>query len=235
MTYKFTIHATPNQSNFRGEKSAKVIGKLAAQTLLNDDQEISGILVKKNFKYHLMSPEDLQNYTDMAISSIIQRQSIPIKCDVDFLIASLQRIFGNVKSASGRYRFFDLIDLIFENNYIVLEWNSSPINDFYADSILAEILKLEIDASSSSVLQQTKELAKEKIKTELTLEKNFLNTLGDMFGELKVEKQNDNEELIVNIDEHEVHVNLKELNVKCETNKQTESQVQNVLNQLRNF
>lgn len=225
----------PVELYFRGEKSAKVIGKLAAQTLPKDDQEISGILVKRNFKYHLMSPEDLPNYTDMAISSITQRQSIPIKCDPDFLIASLQRIFGNVKSTSGRHRFFDLIDLVFENNYIVLEWNSSPINDFYADSILAEILKLELEASSSSAVNRAKESAKEVIKAKSTLEQNFLNTLNDMFGELKVVKQEDQDECIVNIDEQKVQVNFKEFNVKCETDKQIEFQVQNVLNQLRNF
>jgi cleavage and polyadenylation specificity factor subunit 3 len=225
----------PVELYFRGEKSAKVIGKLAAQTLPKDDQEISGILVKRNFKYHLMSPEDLPNYTDMAISSITQRQSIPIKCDPDFLIASLQRVFGNLKSNNGRHRFFDLIELVFENNYIVLEWNSSPINDFYADSILAEILKLELEASSSSALKQNKESTNEVIKGESSLEHNFMSTLKDMFGEVKIEKQDDQEDFFVNIDEQKVQVDLKELNVKCDSDKQIELQVQNILNHLRNF
>lgn len=119
----------PVELYFRGEKSAKVIGKLASNTMPKMESEISGILVKRNFKYHLMSPEDLPNYTDLAISSIIQRQSIPYKSDPDLILYSLERVFGNLKkysdASNNRYRLFDAIDIIVEKNYLILEVRKS--------------------------------------------------------------------------------------------------------------
>ena len=40
----------PVELYFRGEKSAKVIGKLASNTMPKADSHISGVLVKRNFK-----------------------------------------------------------------------------------------------------------------------------------------------------------------------------------------
>ena len=118
----------PVELYFRGEKSAKVIGKLASNTFPKPDTEISGILVKRNFKYHLMSPEDLPNYTDLAISTISQRQSIPYKSDAQLILNSLQKVFGNMKTvkstiaeANLRVRLFDSIDFVLEKNFIILE------------------------------------------------------------------------------------------------------------------
>ena len=116
----------PVELYFRGEKSAKVIGKLASNTVPKNDSKISGILVKRNFKYHLMMPEDLPNYTDLAISTIQQRQSVPYKSEPQLILNSLQKIFGNLKTvnstnAESRFRLFDVIDLILDKNFIILE------------------------------------------------------------------------------------------------------------------
>ena len=115
----------PVELYFRGEKSAKVIGKLAANKMPKSDTEISGILVKRNFKYHLMSPEDLSNYTDLSISTILQRQSVPYKSDSSLILYSLERVFGNLKkypdTSSPRYRLFDAIDIIVEKKFLILE------------------------------------------------------------------------------------------------------------------
>lgn len=47
---------------FRGEKTAKVVGQLAAERPA-EGNVLSGILVHRNFKLHLMAPEDLQSTT----------------------------------------------------------------------------------------------------------------------------------------------------------------------------
>jgi cleavage and polyadenylation specificity factor subunit 3 len=119
----------PVELTFRGEKSAKVIGKLASNTMPKADSEISGVLVKRNFKYHLMSSEDLPNYTDLAISTILQRQSIPIKSDPNLILHALDKVFGSLRKFtttgggehSTRFRLFDAIDMIFEKSFLVLE------------------------------------------------------------------------------------------------------------------
>lgn len=45
---------------FRGEKTAKVIGKLANKPP-SQDQQLSGVLVKRGFNHHLIDPEDLSS------------------------------------------------------------------------------------------------------------------------------------------------------------------------------
>jgi cleavage and polyadenylation specificity factor subunit 3 len=116
----------PVELYFRGEKNAKVVGKLASNEMPKVDTEISGILVKRNFKYHLMNPDDLPNYTDLPISTILQRQSIPYKCDSSLLVAALERVFGGIKAYSSlnnnnKFRVFDAIDLVVDKNFIILE------------------------------------------------------------------------------------------------------------------
>lgn len=46
--------------NFRGEKLAKVMGFLADKKP-EQGQRVSGILVKRNFNYHILSPCDLSS------------------------------------------------------------------------------------------------------------------------------------------------------------------------------
>lgn len=124
----------PVELYFRGEKNAKVVGKLAAAAANKLDAPISGILVKRNFKYHLMQPDDLPNYTDLAISTIQQRQSVPYRSEPSMLLAAVEGLFGDLKKSPAnpnRYRVFDAIDLIIEKNFVVLEvpnyWPQTPI------------------------------------------------------------------------------------------------------------
>lgn len=117
----------PVELYFRGEKNAKVIGKLASTAKPVVDAEVNGILVKRNFKYHLYSPEDLGNYTDLSISTVLQRQSVPFKGDHEALAAAIQKNFGKLKRTATslgkgiKLLVLDAIDLIFENEFIILE------------------------------------------------------------------------------------------------------------------
>lgn len=45
---------------FRGEKTAKVMGTLAVDEP-KPGRTLSGILVKRNFNYHILAPEDLSS------------------------------------------------------------------------------------------------------------------------------------------------------------------------------
>lgn len=44
--------------HFRGQKTAKVVGTLAMNPP-QDNTIVSGILVRRNFNYHLLHPNDL--------------------------------------------------------------------------------------------------------------------------------------------------------------------------------
>ena len=45
---------------FRGQKTAKVVGQLAMEAPA-DGSILSGILVRRNFNYHLLHPNDLSS------------------------------------------------------------------------------------------------------------------------------------------------------------------------------
>lgn len=64
--------------NFRGEKMAKVVGRLASKKPRAGDV-ISGVLVKRGFNYHIVSPEELQHYTDLSQGVVLQKQVRIIK------------------------------------------------------------------------------------------------------------------------------------------------------------
>jgi cleavage and polyadenylation specificity factor subunit 3 len=56
---------------FRGEKTAKVVGQLAAEKPVEGNL-LSGILVRRNFKLHMMAPEDLQSIKQKLMKIIFQ-------------------------------------------------------------------------------------------------------------------------------------------------------------------
>lgn len=61
-TYNIDLHAPKNGEavllHFRGEKMAKVIGEMAMNKP-TDGLRLSGVLIKKNFSYHILKPSDL--------------------------------------------------------------------------------------------------------------------------------------------------------------------------------
>ena len=70
--------------SFRGEKMAKVIGTLAKEQP-QEGANVSGILIKRNFNYHIVSPNDLPKYSDLTMSTVTQRQSIYFSGSFDLL------------------------------------------------------------------------------------------------------------------------------------------------------
>ena len=118
----------PVELYFRGEKTAKIVGKLAGLVKPKENARISGVLVKKNFKYQIMLPEDLPKYTDLGVSAVLQRQSIPFSGNTQELLTSLYRVCGNLDpikdpKAADRVgvKIYDEIDLYFEKGYVILE------------------------------------------------------------------------------------------------------------------
>ena len=63
---------------------AKVIGTLAKEKP-QEGSNVSGILIKRNFNYHIVSPNDLPKYSDLTMSTVTQRQSIYFSGSFDLL------------------------------------------------------------------------------------------------------------------------------------------------------
>lgn len=67
---------------FRGEKTVKVMGKLAMHKP-NPGDKVSGILVKRNFNYHLLEPADIPS--ECRDNSFKRYPNHPQICSVEFV------------------------------------------------------------------------------------------------------------------------------------------------------
>lgn len=113
-----------------------------------DGLHLRGILVKKNFAYHLLAPEDLHKYTDMVQSSITQKLSVPFGGgDFSALSAALSGLENKIINDGTSLLLLDQIRVSLDkkNGFAVLEWSASPIADMYADTVIAILLKQSIN------------------------------------------------------------------------------------------
>lgn len=153
-THNIEVHNPRNAQSvelyFRGEKTAKVMGSLAVQGV-KEGLKVSGILVKRNFNYHILSPNDLSKYTDLTMSKVTQRQSIHYTGSLQVLHYVLQQTAGEVKIVEVNgdtakkktiIRAFGSIDIIHEPRIVTLEWVASPCNDMFADAVLSAVLQV---------------------------------------------------------------------------------------------
>ncbi|THD21830.1 Metallo-hydrolase/oxidoreductase [Fasciola hepatica] len=89
-------NCVPVTMRFRGEKIAKVLGSLARNPP-KEGQQISGVLVKKNFAYHILTPKELPTYTELATTTVGQLISIPFTGSANLLKFHLTLLAGTVK------------------------------------------------------------------------------------------------------------------------------------------
>ena len=120
------------------------MGKLAIDTP-EENRKLSGVLIKRNFNYHLLAPTDLHKYTDLVMSTINQKLSVYFNGTFDELKNALNEFeCKEIEAKNGADKELIAFNCIHINlntkdKYVTLEWISSSINDMYADSICAAI------------------------------------------------------------------------------------------------
>ncbi|CAF0990021.1 unnamed protein product [Rotaria sp. Silwood1] len=197
---------------FRGEKTAKVVGQLAAEKPA-EGNILSGILVRRNFKLHMMAPEDLQNYTTLTRSTVTQHLGIPFTAAPRSLVLNLSQVAGELEQVGDKQkpgiRVFGAINIFLENKMLVLEWESSPVNDVYADAVVTVILKTEsgdCPGNTDTPIQVNKKHVRECLQ----------ETLSDMYGSTMVTLSEDQQQLLVTIDDKKATIDLESFEVKCD-------------------
>uniref|UniRef100_A0A1X7TM46 Cleavage and polyadenylation specificity factor subunit 3 n=3 Tax=Amphimedon queenslandica TaxID=400682 RepID=A0A1X7TM46_AMPQE len=170
---------------FRGEKMAKVMGSLASKQC-TDGQQLSGILVKRGFNYHLVEPADLNNYTDLSTSSVVQRQMVHCSISSHLLLHYMTQLSSDatpvlVHGEQMLKVFGGAITVIHTGSHVTIEWTADATNDMYADAVLSVILQ---------VSSQPKRLGELSVKQEITKDTSFakklMKLMSDMFGESNV-------------------------------------------------
>uniref|UniRef100_A0A8C1SPE7 Cleavage and polyadenylation specific factor 3 n=1 Tax=Cyprinus carpio TaxID=7962 RepID=A0A8C1SPE7_CYPCA len=199
--------------NFRGEKLAKVMGSLADKKCVQG-QRVSGILVKKNFSYHILAPSDLSNYTDLAMSTVKQTQAIPFTGPFPLLLSQLRHLTGDVEeleiSERSTLRVFNSITVVHDQNMVLLEWFANPLNDMYADAVTTVVLEVQSNPKAQKVVQP-----QEKKVDVNVFQNRLLKMFQDMFGEECVDFKDKNC-LAVSVDEKTAFINLETRTVEYE-------------------
>ncbi|XP_058881782.1 cleavage and polyadenylation specificity factor subunit 3 isoform X2 [Acipenser ruthenus] len=200
--------------NFRGEKLAKVMGSLADKKS-EQGQRVSGILVKRNFNYHIVTPSDLSNYTELSMSTVKQTQAIPFTGPFTLLESQLRNIAGNIEEIENHDRpalkVFKNITLVQEPGMVVLEWIANPLNDMYADAVTTVVLEVQSNPKAQKAMANTKQ---DRVDME-TYQKRLEVMLQDMFGEESVHFK-DGKDLSVTVDGKTAYINLETRTVDYE-------------------
>ncbi|KAJ3148057.1 Cleavage and polyadenylation specificity factor subunit 3 [Geranomyces variabilis] len=137
---------------FRGEKMAKTIGHLAAHPPTNA-APLTGLLVCRDFMYHLLDPKDLPEFTDLVPASLTQRQTVPCHAPFGIVKWYLENMYGPVDVLGKRsFVVFDTVKVTQAPNLrtYTLEWEGDAVNDMIADSVVAVIVR-EAGVSMASV------------------------------------------------------------------------------------
>lgn len=194
---------------FRGEKMAKVMGSLATEKPSTKSSRISGILVKRNFNYHLVAPSDLNKYTDLTMSTVTQKQSISYSGSFDLLNHMLTQLAKETKVRNRTINVFNAIDVSHEKNLVTIEWVASPVNDMYADAVLTAVLQAD------SVEVHPNDFPKSDVDDE-HFKECVIDTLQDMFGRDCMPKTFKGDSVSVEVDGKTATINFKTLDVTCE-------------------
>jgi len=229
------------QLMFRGEKMAKVMGSLASKRTAEEGEEMSGILVKRNFNYHILSPEDLPNYTELSLSSVTQRQSLVLSANpvqLGSILAALsggdavkidsqeektQLLKSHVSASSNAntpahvWRVFKSVTVIWEpkTSYqamVTLEWSSSPVQDMMSDAIIATLTKSEAEMKTSGKIATPVPIDQAVFKESL------YEMLGEMFGCSCMSKMiKSSNKISLQVDDTKAVVDSSSLDVRCVT------------------
>jgi len=197
--------------HFRGEKMAKVIGSLASEKPA-DGKNVSGLLLKRGFNYHIMSPNDLHNYTDMATSSITQRQILNFRAPFNVVHYCLQTLAGKVEKleVQGKpaFRVFNAITIVQEKGSVIIEWPSNPVNDMYADCVLTVVLQVEGNP-------QFVQANRDRHFGSGNFQERLVSLLEEKYGREFVEESDDGAALTISVDGINAVIDLETLTVEC--------------------
>uniref|UniRef100_A0A5K3EH88 Cleavage and polyadenylation specificity factor subunit 3 n=2 Tax=Mesocestoides corti TaxID=53468 RepID=A0A5K3EH88_MESCO len=232
---------------FKGEKVAKVLGSLAkargaflakgGKSEKPEHQRLSGVLVKKNFAYHIMAPNELPAYTELATTIVTQVVATPFSGPASLLKFHLALVAGKVSvleesDESAIFLVFGAISVIWQPQIVRIKWEANPMNDMYADAVQNVVLRASMASSSwRSTLPDLREPDFNQFHAALRV------MLKDAFGpdclDAKSEVIDPKSDLLpLKVDETVVEINVRDLTAKCSSNPMLEQIVQSMVRRL---
>ena len=154
---------------FRQSKVVKVVGRLAEELKAaggggggggGGGRVVSGVVVRKDFNYQLMSVEELSSFTPISCTSIRQQLLIPFQLTFDCFTAFINQLYepteepsssddtkpaadadadGSEEGTGRRLAIHRSVVGLWRKGVVELQWESSPIDDMIADSVVSLI------------------------------------------------------------------------------------------------
>ncbi|OAO12724.1 cleavage and polyadenylation specificity factor subunit 3 [Blastocystis sp. ATCC 50177/Nand II] len=156
-----TVYTPENQKalkfRFNSPMFVRIVGRAAEQSL-NVHDEIRGVLVKKDFQYQLMNPEDLCTFTQLKVRRILYREHFKSRLDLAGMASLCAFVSSKVELNEAKTTVVCdgkiTVTLLHQQNCVaeyVIEWMSDYETDVRVDSLL--MLVLQQDANILSPLR----------------------------------------------------------------------------------
>jgi cleavage and polyadenylation specificity factor subunit 3 len=142
------------------------LGELAVDEAKTGNK-VSGVLVCRDFKYNLISANELEEYTpDLVPATFEQTQYIPCRAPFSIVKWLIECMFEHVVTIEDKESLLVFNDLIFYqfkfikvldtikvinnkmSSQVTVEWESNHMNDMIADSIVGIIIQAESSPAS---------------------------------------------------------------------------------------
>ncbi|XP_063715525.1 cleavage and polyadenylation specificity factor subunit 3-like [Symsagittifera roscoffensis] len=222
---------------YPGEKMAKVMGSLAVQKP-QMGQKVSGVLLKRNFNYHLLNPKDINHYTDLTISRLSQKLSVPFTRSFATVQVVLQQLCGLDDVILNQGVRFSLkvynnsITVTLEDGICILEWEASTVSDMYADAVVAALLKSEEEKDEPSAKRAGKSSLLE-VSGEAELGDCMFQLLCDIYGDGSVSAHPEHQQVRVRLGSHMAAIDLKTFEVICEDDVDLKLNIEESISRLK--
>lgn len=143
-------------------------------------------------------------------------------------IGTMQPVEPDVK-----FRVFDCIDLTVEegSKLLVLEWNATPVNDMFADTVMASLMQTALVGNTIKGTTGAKGGGGQPDRQHFR--ECCVEMLQDMFGEAAVSKLAvQDERLTVTVNEQRAELDMVTLAVDCEGDAQLKRMVETAVEKL---
>lgn len=155
---------------FHESKVAKVIGSVAVERP-REGASLQGVVLHKNFQLTIVSVDEMAQHAGLQVAAVVQRQQVPFNQPWEVLLFHLSKLFDDVQvllEAKGGeettlpggfarkaprvggltpggetpVRVLDAVNVRKAAEGVVsLEWESNPVNDLVADSVVCVIMQ----------------------------------------------------------------------------------------------
>lgn len=201
------------QFRFEFEATASLKGSLAYEKPI-EGQVISGVLIKRNFKYQIIALSDVPKITEMNVSSVNQKMGIHYSGNAGALQALLSQVSTDlvplkIDKNKHAFRLFNAINVTLEKNLVNLEWQADAVNDMFADAVVSAVLKFES-------LKTRAPFPMAPVKFCLNqFNECLIKLLKNMFGDDAVFSTFERNTIVVTVDDKKALIDRVSLQVEC--------------------